>query len=224
MWEDINPKYGPAKNSIGKKIQRLIQKIWRKWIRYAEHDQYRLLNQIPRYNHSNIKIGDFTYGHPDSHSPTIIYFGESTSLEIGKFCSIAENVTIFMGGYHNVTNISTYPFNAAYPSLTNKSVLVDKPNTKIGNDVWIGAGATIMAGVIIGDGAVIAAGSVVVDNISPYGIVGGNPAKHIRKRFDDKVINELLHLQWWTWDYKKIRANMDLLNSSDFSALVSTNK
>lgn len=220
MWEGINPKYGPAKNDVKGHINWLARKLWQRWIRYVEHDRYRLLNQISRYQHPRIKIGDFTYGHPDTRSPLIVYFGENTELEIGKFCSIAEHVTIFMGGYHDPHSISTYPFNAAYPNITGKSILIDKPNTKIGNDVWIGAGAIIMAGVTIGDGAIIAAGSVVTKSVGPYEVVGGNPARFIAKRFSDEIIDKLLEIKWWDWEVGRIKDNIHLLNSHEIGKFI----
>lgn len=222
MWKDVNPKYGPAKSSLNNKLRLLVRKIWAKWRIYAEHDGYRLLNQIDRYNHPNLKIGNYTYGHPDTKSPQIVYFGEDTTLEIGKYCSIAENVTIFMGGYHNPLNISTYPFNALYPSLTSKSILVKKQSTRIGNDVWIGANAIIMAGVVIGDGAIVAAGSVVTKDVPPYGITGGNPSKLISTRFDVETISKLLRIQWWNWEDEKVKANINALNNSDIEAFLKT--
>lgn len=223
MWDNINRKYGPARNSLSSKLRTFLKKIWNRWIIYIEHDEYRLLNQLQRYNHQRIQIGDFTYGHPDTHSPRIVYFGEDTSLTIGKYCSIAENVTIFLGGYHNSNCVSTYPFNAAYPAKNLPSVLISKPPIIIGNDVWIGAHAIIMGGVKIGNGAIIAAGSVVTKDIPPYAIVGGNPAKIISQRFDDETILALEKIKWWDWSVEKIKANMVKLNGSDLKGFIKNN-
>ena len=95
----------------------------------------------------------------------------------------------------------------------------DKGNTVIGNDVWIGYGATIMPGIQVGNGAIIATKSVVTKNVQPYSIVGGNPAKEIRKRFDEAIIKELLEIKWWDWKIEKITQNLQAICSSDINAL-----
>lgn len=108
-------------------------------------------------------------------------------LVIGSYTSIGPDVRVFLGDEHRTDVVSTYPF-------TKSST---KGDVTIGNDVWIGYGATIMSGVTIGDGAVIAANSHVVKSVKPYEIVGGNPAKHIKFRFDVETIGLLLSLKWW---------------------------
>jgi acetyltransferase-like isoleucine patch superfamily enzyme len=131
------------------------------------------------------EVGDYTYGvprvlYPDGH------------LEIGKFCSIADNVTVFLGGDHHVDWISLYPFDPTHPTWLgareDNPGLVGKGDVTIGNDVWIGSGATIMSGVTIGDGAAVGTGAVVTSDVEPYAIVAGNPARLIRKRFSDEDI------------------------------------
>lgn len=134
--------------------------------------------------------------HPDS------------KLTIGSFCSIAPDVRVFLGDEHHTEWVSTYPFKGAIGHPTTKGDVV------IGNDVWIGYGATIMSGVTIGDGAVIAARSHVVKNVKPYEIVGGNPAKHIRFRFDTETIELLARLQWWALPDKDITNIVSLLTSA----------
>jgi acetyltransferase-like isoleucine patch superfamily enzyme len=155
-------------------------------------------------------IGDFTYG-----TPTVLAWGEGTRLKIGKFCSIAENVTIFLGGNHKTEWVTTYPFPALYVQFPEASHIPGYPATKggveIGNDVWIGYSAMILSGVKIADGAVIAAGAVVTRDVGPYEIWGGNPAKLIKKRFSDTTINRLLLEKWWDWPIEEIRKRMDYL-------------
>ena len=138
-------------------------------------------------------IGDFTYGKPRVH-----HWGENATLQIGKFCSIAENVNIYLGGNHRIDWITTYPFSALTQYFPMAKGIVGHPTTKgnvvIGNDVWIGNGATIMSGVTIGDGAVIGTMAVVAKDVKPYEIVVGNPARLIKKRFNDETIAKLLIL------------------------------
>jgi acetyltransferase-like isoleucine patch superfamily enzyme len=169
-------------------------------------------------NDPNVEIGDFTYG-----LPNILHWGEGAKLVIGKYCSIAEGVTIFLGGNHRVDWITTYPFNSIEHFKDQGQFIKGHPATKgdiiIGNDVWIGRGAVIMSGVTIGSGAVIAAGSVVSKNVQPYAIVGGNPAKHIRFRFSEEEIDTLLELKWWDLDEDAVRQIIPVLSSNNFEQL-----
>lgn len=166
-----------------------------------------------------VDIGDFTYG-----KPRILHWGEDAQLKIGKFCSIAEGVCIFLGGNHRVDWISTYPFSALLEEWGSVIDIVGHPATKgninIGNDVWIGFGAIIMSGVTIGDGAVIGASAVVTKDVAPYSIVVGNPAKVIKKRFNDEDIEVLLKLQWWNWPPEKIKRSIELLCSENINELI----
>lgn len=158
----------------------------------------------PKYD-----IGEYTYGKPE------VLSWQNGHLIIGKFCSIAKNVTILLDGHHNIKAVSTYPFVAGMlgPEDQGKSVHnnAHKHSVTIGNDVWIGYGATILPGVTIGNGAVIGAIAVVTKDVEPYAIVGGNPAELIRKRFDDATIRRLLALQWWDWPRERIIDNLSLL-------------
>lgn len=169
------------------------------------------------------EIGEFTYG-----KPLVFEWDEFTKLKVGKFCSISEDVVIFLGENHHIDWVTTYPFSAAQvraiqSELINTKNISAQPLTKgdviIGNDVWIGRSTTIMSGVKIGDGAVIGACSVVTKNIAPYEIVAGNPAKVIRKRFDEKTIEKLLKLKWWDWEIGKINEEIELLCSNKFDKL-----
>ncbi len=165
-----------------------------------------------------VQIGEYTYG-----KPKIIYYGGQGKIKIGKFCSIAQNVTLLFGGEHRTDWISTYPFyfftNQWSRAKNIKDSVRYKGDIVIGNDVWIGYGATIYAGVTIGHGAVIAANAVVVKSVEPYSIVGGNPAKLIRKRFNDKEINTLLETAWWNWPKEVIDKNVHLICSPNISQL-----
>lgn len=162
-------------------------------------------------------IGEYTYG-----LPQIFKLEKSSELEIGKFCSIANNVKIFLDGEHETSNISTYPF-GYYKGFTTKKRYQVKSKGKItiGNDVWIGYGVTILSGVNIGDGAVIGACALVIKDVAPYTIVGGIPAKIIKKRFDDKTIEKLLQIKWWNWSDKKIQKNIEILQNNNIDIFIS---
>ena len=131
---------------------------------------------------------------------------------IGKFCSLAEGITIFGGGEHIVSRATAYPFVLMFAESPQR--LVDSNNkgtTIVGNDVWIGFGATIISGVKIGNGAVIGAKAVVAKDIPDYAIAVGNPARVIRYRFQPQTIERLTKLSWWNWKLPKILANLDVL-------------
>jgi virginiamycin A acetyltransferase len=178
----------------------------------------------------NIIIGDYTYyDDPDDsenfernvlyHYPFI-----GDKLIIGKFCAIARGAKFIMNGaFHKMSGISTFPFsifgNGWESVMPKNGELPFKGDTVIGNDVWIGYDAVIMAGVKVGDGSIIAARSVVTRDVKPYEIVGGNPAQSIRKRFDEETIAALLKIQWWNWDVEKISRNMSIIVEPDVAAL-----
>jgi len=142
-----------------------------------------------------MNVGKHTYGLEHIRTKN---WGEKAELHIGAFCSIAEGLVVYLGGNHRTEWVSTFPFHTwnlpGYDPATSHTANGD---VIIGNDVWIGANATIMSGITIGDGAVIGANSNITKNVDPYTIVGGNPAKLIRKRFTDEQIKKLLKLAWW---------------------------
>lgn len=180
----------------------------------------------------NVEIGNYTYYSDNTNSPENFYeriqhhyefLGDK--LIIGNFCAIAEGVTFIMNGAnHRMDGITTYPFNIFGGGWEKVTPAVEqlpfKGDTVIGNDVWIGQNVTIMPGVRVGDGAIIAANTTVTKNIKPYTIVGGNPARLIKKRFSDEMIELLLKLQWWNWDKQKIFDNLELLVSANDIAIV----
>lgn len=175
-----------------------------------------LMDSPKLYNNEHTTVGEFTYGLPD----IVTYEGDETTLIIGRFCSIAKNVKIVCGGNHRVDWISTYPFNifiSEYAAI--KGHPCSKGNITIGNDVWIGTGATILSGVTIGDGSVIAANATVTDDVAPYTVVGGVPAHFIKRRFDELTIKKLLEIKWWDWDYEKIYDAIPLLQSGHINEL-----
>ena len=181
----------------------------------------------------NIIIGDYTYYDDPEDSEdferNVLYHFPFTGdrLIIGKFCALARGVKFIMNGAnHKLDGFSTYPFfgfgNGWERVLPQPEEFPYKGDTVVGNDVWIGYEAVIMPGVTIGDGAIVAANSVVVKDVLPYTIVGGNPAKLIRQRFEDDVIEVLLMVVWWNWDIEKITRNLEAIVSADLDALMNS--
>jgi virginiamycin A acetyltransferase len=172
-------------------------------------------------------VGKYTYGECNINKH---WESEGAKIIIGNFCSIAQNVNIWLGGCHNHFRVTTYPFGHINKDIFNS---YNGPNSHplikqgghdvtIGNDVWIGANVTIMPGIKIGDGAVIANNSHVVKNVEPYSIVGGNPAKLIRHRFSPEQIEKLLKLKWWYWDDEKINTYLHLLCNNNIDEFIET--
>jgi len=166
-------------------------------------------------------FGKYTYG-----IPTVHWKNENAKLVVGNFCSIAENVNIYLGGNHRVDWVTTYPFGHVHKNKFNIYNGEGHPSTKgdviIGNDVWIGDRVTIMSGVTIGDGVVIANNSHVFKNIEPYSLVGGNPAKLIKYRFTPEQIEKLLEIKWWYWDDEKINKFTPLLCSNNIDTFINS--
>lgn len=177
----------------------------------------------------NIIVGDYTYYDDfetvENFEKNVKYLFDFTGdkLIIGKFCMIASDVTFIMNGANHLSEaITSYPFaifGKDWANAMKGKTYPTKGNTTIGNDVWIGYGATIMPGVTVGDGAIIATKSVVTKDVPPYTISGGNPAKEIRKRFSSPEIDRLLELKWWDWPLEKITANVHHLTGNDLAAL-----
>ncbi len=181
----------------------------------------------PAINNPNIIVGDFTYiadSQFESHV-THLYDWNGDKLIIGKFCQIAAGVEFVMNGAnHQMNAVTTFPFYTLEgwdmePPPTSDMPL--KGDTVIGNDVWIGQNAVILPGVHIGDGAIIGASSVVGSNVEPYTIAAGNPAKPIRRRFDDEMIDLLLKFRWWDKDIAEINSLIPLLTDSNIEKVKS---
>ena len=180
----------------------------------------------------NIQIGDYTYydgrGHGEKFEAENVIFARTSKLIIGKFCQIAYGTKFLLSdANHQMSGFSTFPFfifgqmGEGCPEWADYEVILsNKGDTQIGNDVWFGHEAMIMPAVKIGDGAIIAARSVVVKDVPPYAIVGGNPAKIIRNRFSDEIIDRLLQIQWWNWDYEKITRHIPAIVGADIEALL----
>lgn len=178
----------------------------------------------------NIIVGDYTYyddidgAEKFEERVTHHYEFIGDKLIIGKFCAIAKGIEFVMNGAnHRMNSVTTYPFNIFGQGWEKFTPALEKlplkGDTVVGNDVWIGQNVTVMPGVHIGDGAIIAANSVVTKDVPAYCVVGGNPSKIIRKRFDDALIDYLLKLKWWDWESDKIFRNMDALCSGDLQLI-----
>jgi virginiamycin A acetyltransferase len=178
----------------------------------------------------NIVVGDYTY-YDDPEGPArfesnVLYHFPfiGDKLIIGRFCAIAKDVKFIMNGAnHKTSGFSTYPFqifgNGWEKVMPKEGDLPCKGDTVIGNDVWIGYEATIMPGIKIGSGAIIASKSVEVADVPAYSVVGGNPAKVIKYRFDESTIKELLEIAWWDWSAEKITESLEAIVGYDLAAL-----
>jgi acetyltransferase-like isoleucine patch superfamily enzyme len=161
-----------------------------------------------------MKVGDYTYGQENIQ---VYDFGEGAELSIGKFCSIAANVQVFLGGNHRTDFMTTYPFGHIHQDVFPHSG-AGHPATKgdvvIKNDVWIGRNVVIMSGVTIGNGAVIGANAVVAKDVPAYSIAVGNPAKVIKTR-NEAIVDVLEEVAWWDWSVDKINQFLPLLCQHD---------
>ena len=185
-----------------------------------------------------IEVGDYTIYNDFVANPLLFeknnvlyhYPILREKLIIGKFCSIACGTKfLFNCANHSLKSLSTYTFPLFYEEweLEKSNITTawdNKGDIVIGNDVWIGYEAVIMAGVHIGDGAIIAARAVVTKDVPPYTIVGGTPAKEIRKRFDAEVIQQLLMLKWWDWSTDEIRQCLPYIMEGKINELLTRNK
>lgn len=148
-------------------------------------------------------------------------WGEGARLEIGSFCSFASGVKILLGGEHRADWVTTFPFPATWVEAADiPGHPYSKGDVTIGNDVWIGTEAIILSGVQIGDGAVIGARSVISQNVPPYAIVAGSPARLIRYRFEPELIERLIAVKWWNLSDESIRPLLPLLLSNNIEAFL----
>ena len=183
--------------------------------------------------HPNIRVGDYTIYNDFVNDPRLFeknnvlyhYPINHDTLVIGKFCSIACGAKFLLNSAnHTMSSLSTYPFPLFFEewNLEKKDVTKswdNKGNIIIGKDVWIGYEAVILAGVTIGDGAIIGTRAVVTKDVPPYTIVGGVPAKPIKKRFSEEIISKLLDIQWWNWSDEKIAKNIKAIQTGKIDEL-----
>lgn len=171
-------------------------------VRILEFIKIRILKYDPsEHLKKNVKVGRGTYG---VEMKNCYLFRDDDAINIGNYCSIAQNVVFLASGEHYIDRVSTYPFHA---QILKKGAMIDTKTNgpiEIGNDVWIGFNCTILSGSKVGNGVVIAAHSLVKGNLEPYGIYAGTPAKLIKKRFSDDEIKKLENIAWWNWPSDKI--------------------
>lgn len=181
--------------------------------------KYSLRNKQKDLNRNLIEIGDYSY--IDGH-PILLSWGEGAKVRIGKFCSIAANVTFMLGGNHRTDWITTYPFNALMPRTYGdiQGHPYIKGDIVIGNDVWIGRECKILSGVHIGNGAVVAAYAVVTKDVPAYAMVGGVPARLLKYRFSHREKEALERIRWWDWPEKKIAEMVSALQNGDIDSFV----
>ena len=181
----------------------------------------------------NIMVGDYTMYNDFVQDPVLFeknnvlyhYPINHDKLVIGKFCSIACGARfLFNSANHRMNALSTYPFPLFFEEwgLDQKDVTDswdNKGDIVVGNDVWIGYEAVILAGVTIGDGAIIGTRALVTKDVPPYTVVGGVPARPIKKRFSDETVSELLEIKWWDWPKEKIADNIEAIKSGSIEKL-----
>ena len=187
----------------------------------------------PAITDPNIQVGDYTMYNDFVHDPrdfqrnNVLYHYpvNGDKLVIGKFCSIACGAKfLFTSANHTLRSLSTYPFPLFFEEWGLDKAHVaqawdNKGDIVVGNDVWIGYEAVLLSGVTIGDGAIIGTRAVVTQDVPPYTIVGGVPAKPIRRRFDDATIDALLVLRWWDWPREKLARTIDAIQAGQLEEL-----
>ncbi len=199
---------------------------------YPRANDYQTIYLKNAVQNPNIEVGDFTIYNDFVHDPrdfqrnNVLYHYpiNGDRLTIGRFCSIACGTRFLMNSAnHAMGSLSTYVFPIFYEEWDHGMNVTGawdhRGNIVVGNDVWIGYEAVILSGVTIGDGAIVAARSVVTKDVPPYTIVGGAPARPIRLRFGQEVIDTLLELRWWDWPLEKLAKSLSSIQSGDLEAL-----
>lgn len=199
-----------------KRLEQRLRKALKRWQETPETPRFYRPQERFRRRYPNYGIGLGTYGMPRVHD-----WSEGTTLRIGSYCSIADNVQIFLGGQHRIDWVSSYPFPAYLPEAEHiKDFGGSRGDVEIGSDVWLCANCVILSGVTVGHGAVVASGAVVSRDVPPFAVMAGNPAQQVRWRFDETTRNALLQSAWWDWPEAEIRQIVDKLCSDDLDGFI----
>lgn len=163
--------------------------------------------------------GKYSFGVGSYGLPKVHDWDEGANLHIGAYCSIALNVQILLGGHHHSEWLTTYPFSTMVPGDI-PPCSFSRGDVLIGNDVWLCSNTIVLSGVTIGDGAIVSAGSVVTKDVAPYSIVAGNPAQHVRWRFDESTRAALVEIAWWAWPVEEVSRIAQILCPGDIDSLL----
>lgn len=199
-----------------KKLEQRLRALWKGWRGKPVEPRFKRPQSRFRERYPLYQIGLGSYGMPVVHD-----WNEGSTLQIGSYCSIASNVQIFLGGLHRTDWVSSYPFPAYLPEAAHiEGFGGTRGNVVIGSDVWLCSNCTILSGVSVGHGAVVASSAVVTRDVAPYSVVAGNPARHVRWRFDEETRTALLESAWWEWPEEEIRHIVDKLCNNDIAAFI----
>ncbi len=204
-------------------IKTIFKHVIRKIKRIQEEQRRRIIwatyQNLTKYwmDNPSVTVGDFTYG-----IPVIANYCNDFEIRIGNFCCISDNVQLLVGGQHHYEYVTQYAFVPHVQAIFDNVKYSDKSPKPIviGNDVWIGRNAVIFQGVNIGDGAVVGTNAVVTKDVPPYAIVGGNPARIIKYRFNQGQIDALQEIAWWNWPVEKIKEAMPLMMSANIDEFI----
>lgn len=195
------------------KLKQYLQEIWNRLTDKQKLPRFHRHQEKFRQLYPQFQIGTCSYG-----APRVRHWDKTSTLKIGAYCSIAKNVQIFLGGYHRIDWITSYPFPDFFPEKRYiKDYYTSRGDVVIGSDVWLCENCTILSGVKIGHGAVIASGAVVSRDVAPYAVMAGNPAQQVRWRFDEETRAALLETAWWDWQHEEILQIVDKLCSENIS-------
>jgi acetyltransferase-like isoleucine patch superfamily enzyme len=195
-----------------------------RWLRHALRRAHDAILE-PRYAQQRrlVKAGRMTIGQHTYGIPVIkTYDNDSTRLVVGAYSALSEEAIVMLGGEHAIDRVTTYPIRMRLklPGAGEDGIPVKTGDTVIGSDVWLTMRTFVRSGVTIGDGAIVAAGAVVINDVPPYAIVGGNPAKVIRYRFSPEQIEALLEIRWWDWPDELVVEAVDLLCGTDIDEFI----
>jgi probable biosynthetic protein (TIGR04098 family) len=193
-----------------------FHKLRDRWYRRGISRRHQVRRQLAYHvARRGFEIGDYTFGGPVVH-----YFKDDSALKIGKYCSLAVGSTFVLGGKHRTDHVTSFPLGRLKDDYHPEEKARMSGDIVLGSDVWVAAGVVILSGVRIGDGAVVGAGAVVIEDVPPYAVVFGNPARIVSKRFSEEIISELLELRWWDLPDEQVLALRPLLQSTEIERFI----